>query len=151
MSRRPGFRDRIRGLLTVRDTPRRIAATFAAGIFIGISPLIGIHTLLGLLIAQAFGLNRFVMLSGVYITNPWSVVPIYTFCTWVGMLVLGVDYVLPEVDWHTVTASAVIHELRHVLMPFVVGTTIVGSAAAALSYIIMIKAARGVRASTDDK
>ena len=66
-----------------------IALAFSVGIFVGMSPLFGIHTILGLILAWIFSLNKFVTIVGVYITNPWTIVPIYTFATWFGGKLLG--------------------------------------------------------------
>jgi uncharacterized protein (DUF2062 family) len=52
------------------------------GVFIGMSPLLGIHTVLGLFAASVLRLNRLITLVGVYVTNPWTIVPIYSFGTW---------------------------------------------------------------------
>lgn len=137
--KRTGFRERLRGILTVKESPRKTAATFSIGVFVGISPLIGLHTLMGLALAQIFRLNRLVMLSGVYVTNPWSVVPIYTFCIWTGAMLLGVE-ALPHIEWKTLTIKGLLLDFSYLLLPFVVGTIVVGLAASFLSYFIVRRA-----------
>jgi hypothetical protein len=137
MAGRVRFIDRIRAILSIGDTPHKIAISFAIGIFLGMSPLIGLHTVLALAAAWIFRLNRLVILSGVYVTNPWSVIPIYTFCTWVGTLLLGIDDVLPTVDWRHMTMSSVFGDLRYILLPFVVGSTVVGLFSSVLSYFVI--------------
>ena len=52
------FRHYLRRLLALDDTPERIALAFAVGVFLAFSPLLGLHTVLGLAIAFLFGLNR---------------------------------------------------------------------------------------------
>lgn len=141
---RAGFIARLRGVLTIKDTPHRIAIAVALGVFIGISPLLGAHTLLGLAVAWVFRLNRLTVLTGVYVTNPWSVVPIYTFSIWVGMVILGTDRVLPDIDWESASMFSVLNDMRYILMPFVVGTIAVGFVSAVLIYVIVRKAAERV-------
>lgn len=131
------LKERLRNLLTVRETPHRIAFAFAVGLFVGISPLLGLHTILGLAFAWLLGLNRMVTLTGVYVTNPWSMVPIYTFCTWIGMLIVGVDIALTEINWRHMKMNAIALEFRQILVPFVVGSTVVAAAAAFLAYFIV--------------
>lgn len=135
------FKDRVRGVLTIRDTPNKLAISFAVGIFLGLSPLIGLHTVLALAIAWIFRLNRLTTMSAVYVTNPVSIIPIYTFCTWVGVLILGSDIVLTDVDWAHLTMGDLLHDLSYLLMPFVVGCTAVGLTAAVVCYFLIRGAA----------
>ncbi|HEX6323912.1 MAG TPA: DUF2062 domain-containing protein [Vicinamibacterales bacterium] len=76
-------------LLRVGDTPERTAAAFAAGVFIGFSPLVGIQTLLALLVAVLLRLNRLAMLAGVYVNLPWLMAPYYAGATAAGAWLLG--------------------------------------------------------------
>ena len=110
---------------------------FALGIFIGMSPLFGIHTLLGLLFAYLFRLNKLTTIVGVYITNPWTIIPIYTLSTWVGARCLGVNKLLPDIDWRHVTFRALMNDFSPLLMPFIVGTAIMSVFSAVISYIII--------------
>ena len=141
---RAGFINTVKGILTVKDTPHRIAVTFAAGVFIGMSPLLGAHILLGFAAAWAFRLNKFIILTGVHVTNPWSMVPIYTFSTWVGMKLLGINMVVPEVDWRADGIFGALKDLKYLLMPFVVGSIIVGLVSAVLGYVIVKRMAERV-------
>jgi hypothetical protein len=133
------LRDKLRLLLVVKDTPHRISVAFAVGIFIGISPLFGIHTILGILVAHLFKLNRFVTIIGVYVTNPWTIIPIYTFCTWVGAKCLGIQKILPDIDWGHITFSTLLKDLGPLLMPFLVGTVLIAILASVVSYAIIYK------------
>jgi len=79
----------VKKLLHIEDTPERTALAYAIGIFPGVSPFLGFHTLLGLAVAFLFGLNRVAILLGVWTNTPWWVVPFYLVATWVGMWVTG--------------------------------------------------------------
>ena len=131
------LRDRVLLLFSIKDTPHRISLAFALGVFIGISPLLGVHTILGILCAWLLGLNKLATITGVFVTNPWTIVPIYTFSTWVGARLLGIRKILPAIDWNHVTVSGLFTELRPLLMPFVVGSLLIGTVAAFLSYWIV--------------
>jgi uncharacterized protein (DUF2062 family) len=78
-------------LLHIEDTPRRTAAAYALGVFFGFSPLLGLHTVLGIALAFILSLNRVAVLLGVYSNLPWVIVPYYAFTTMGGALILRTD------------------------------------------------------------
>lgn len=133
------MRDRIKVILSVKEPPHRISLAFAVGIFIGISPLFGLHTILGIVVAYLFGLNRFVTIAGVYVTNPWTIIPIYTFSTWVGAKCLGVSHILPNIDWKHITLDKMLNEFSPLLKPFIAGTLIIGTIMSIISYIVIYR------------
>ena len=136
------FKDRLRNILTIKDSPHRLASAFAAGVFIGMSPLLGFHTILGIAAAWIFGLNRIVTITGVFVTNPWTIVPIYTFSAYIGAKCLGIKQALPKIDWAHITFSNSAHELKPLLIPFVLGTLLIGLISAVISYFIIYHAVR---------
>jgi uncharacterized protein (DUF2062 family) len=122
-----------------------VATAFSVGIFIGMSPLLGIHTVLGIALAYQFRLNRFVTLIGVYITNPWTIVPIYTFGTWVGVKLLDLDNAIPSINWHHITILSFVREFRALLIPFIVGNTFMAFITAVAGYVVIYEAVRRSR------
>jgi len=76
-------------LSRVPDTPERTAFAFAWGVFLGFSPLLGLHTVLGVLSILLFRLNKVATMLGVWSNVPWIVVPYYGLATWLGVKVLG--------------------------------------------------------------
>ena len=76
-------------LLHVADTPERTAAAFAMGVFFGFSPLLGFHTVLAIIVAFLFNLNRVAALLGVYSNLPWIIGPYYAFATMAGAMITG--------------------------------------------------------------
>jgi uncharacterized protein (DUF2062 family) len=86
------LRKAISSLLKVPDTPERTALAFAIGIFIGFSPVLGLHTLMGVAVAFLFRLNKIAVMLGVWSNVPWLILPFYSFATWVGVKLIG----LPE-------------------------------------------------------
>lgn len=140
------FRERFRQILFINETPRRIAAAFAVGVFIGMSPLLGLHTVLGLAIAWQFKLNKFVTLIGVYVTNPWTIVPIYSFGTWLGARLMGLGHIIPDINWSDISFLGFIEQFRHLVLPFIVGSTVLGTVSAAAGYAIVLHAVKKSRA-----
>ena len=131
------LRDKLRQVIGVKDSPRKIALSFGVGIFLGMSPLLGLHTLLGILAAWVFRLNKFVTIVGVYVTNPWTIVPIFTFATWLGGRLLGLEHILPDINWHSIGISELIRDLEPILPPFIVGSVFLGLVCGVIGYALI--------------
>lgn len=133
------LRDKLTLMLKLGDTPHRLSLAFAVGVFIGMSPLLGVHTVLGILVAYIFRLNKLATVIGVYITNPWTIIPIYTFSIFIGAKCLGIESIIPSIDWKSVSFSSLLNEFSPILMPFVVGTIIVGAVSSVVSYFVIYR------------
>jgi uncharacterized protein len=128
-------------LLQLDDTPHRIALAFGIGVWLAFFPLLGIHTILGLLIAFLFRLNRAAILVGIYVSNPWTLAPLYMAGTIVGCEILGVSSAeLTNVDWHLHGRAfyrALFENLRPYVWPFVVGNTALGIVGGIAGYVVL--------------
>lgn len=138
------IRQYLRRLLSLEDTPERIAKAFALGVFITFSPLVGLHTLLALAIAFLFGLNRVAVLLGLFINNPWTLVPFYTASTYVGGAIIGFPGMeaMPQFGWNQFFSHSFWLQLFHqwpILMPMALGSTIISVMLAFLSYAIALR------------
>lgn len=109
------------------------------------SPLLGLHTVLGILVAWIFRLNKFVSIVGVYVTNPWTIVPIYSFGLWLGAKLLAINHIIPHIDWAHLSMQELLRTMGPLLMPFVLGTTVLGSVSSLLSYFIVYRAVKQSR------
>jgi uncharacterized protein (DUF2062 family) len=146
MGKRLTLKERLRGIIHINDTPHKVAASFAVGVFFGMSPFLGFHTILALLVAWLFRLNRVAVLPGVFVTNPWSIIPVYTFCTWVGALILRVNIKLPEINWKHLSLNSLMVDFGGLAMPFFVGSLAVASVTALLCYVaVRITASRSAQ------
>jgi uncharacterized protein len=76
-------------LLHIDDTPERTATAFALGVFLGFSPFLGLHTVLGIVLAFLLNLNRVAVMLGVYSNLPWFLAPYYAFVTVAGTKITG--------------------------------------------------------------
>ncbi len=128
-------------LVHLDDSPSRVAAAFALGIFIAFFPILGIHTGLALLVALAFRLDKVAILFGAWINNPWTVTPMYTAGTLVGCFLLGESPAsLGAIDWSLsgrAFYASLFAGLRPLLLPFVVGNLVLGAAAAAVMFLVL--------------
>lgn len=129
----------------MRESPHKIAASFAVGTFIGISPLFGIHTLIGILFCYGLRLNMVATMTGVYITNPWTMIPIYTFTTWVGTKVMGVEFLKSDFSISHLTWGNVFSELQHLIKPFFLGSFLIAGIVAVLLYILIYRFVKKVQ------
>jgi uncharacterized protein (DUF2062 family) len=136
-----GVRRAFQVLLRVQDTPHRIALAFGIGVFIAFSPLLGIHTGLALGVAFAFRLSRVAILAGAWTNNPWTLAPMYMAGTGVGCALFGVSpESLGAIDWglHGHAFYAALFEgLRPLVLPFVLGNTVLGIVAGMLAYLLL--------------
>ena len=59
------------------------------GTFIAFTPTVGVQLILAFMIATFFNMNRPAAMIPVWITNPVTVAPIYTFNYWLGSKIFG--------------------------------------------------------------
>lgn len=141
---RAAIRKWLEALLHIDDSPRRTAAAYALGVFFGFSPLLGLHTLLGLAFAFVLNLNRVAVLLGVYSNLPWIIAPWYAATTALGAGLLNTNmppgfserlgrlFELSLVRWEYWRQLADL--LRPLLWPYVLGSTLGALILAAVAY-----------------
>lgn len=76
-------------LLLSHATAEEVAQGFAWGVFIALTPTIGLQSILALGLVALIKKNELAALLGVWVTNPLTAVPIYYFTYEVGHFVLG--------------------------------------------------------------
>ena len=79
----------IQKVLHADDTPHAIALGAAIATLIAFLPLIGLQTVLAVGIAAMFRANKAVCIPIVWITNPFTLVPIYGACFGLGRVVMS--------------------------------------------------------------
>ena len=147
--------ERLRPLLHSDDPPRRIALALAVGVFISCTPLYGVQTVLALLLATIFRLNKAVTLAGTWLNLPWFAPFVYGIGLKIGARVLA------EIRDREPESLAILfgqplrislHDLANVLpeisLALVIGTTLVGLAAAGVTYLIALGVIRRRRSRT---
>ena len=129
-------KQQFRKLLHLDDTPHRIAVAFALGVYIAFSPLIGLHTAMVFLFAWLFRLNTIALLLGSLVVNPWTFGPLLGSCLWLGLKLYGMKRTIPPLDWQQLTWMNFMVQLKPYLIPFVLGTTIIGIIGSVISYFL---------------
>jgi uncharacterized protein (DUF2062 family) len=111
--------DRVRGVLHLEDRPWRIALALATGVFISFTPFYGLQSVLALLVAAIFRLNKATTLAGAWLNLPWFAPLVYAAGWKVGALLV------PELSG--------IEDLPKALL---VGTTVLGFVAGVVTFVV---------------
>jgi uncharacterized protein len=132
-------RGRLRAVFGAGEPPERIAAAWALGIGIGLSPFLGLHTALALLLAVLLRLNKVDVLLGTMISNPWVLAGYFPACVVLGQWMLGVEVprvAIPELDLLLSPAAWREHGawLRPLMVSWAAGAGVVTIAGAAATY-----------------
>ena len=113
----------------LHESPERLAASWALGIGIALSPVMGLHTVLALVMALLFRLNKVDVLLGTLVINPWTLTVYFPAAVLLGKRITGVH--IPRFVKHNPTEilrAAVWHDnapwLRSVLLAWGVGATV---------------------------
>jgi len=136
----------LRVVLHTDDTPPRAALAFAIGVFIAWTPALGFHTLLALVIAFLFGLNRVAVLAGTFVNNPWTIVPIYSASAYLGSLLTGADVSLPRLEGKTWSdLFDFMAQCRPWIVPLTMGTLVMGLLSALVAFPVVLYGIRWYR------
>lgn len=134
-------------MLALEESSEKLAMAFSFGVFLTLTPLIGLHTPLALGLAFVFGLNRIAVVLGLLLNNPWTLVPYYSFSAYLGGHLIGFPDgpAFPEITfsslWDADFWIQVTHQWR-VLMPMALGSTILAIFIGVFSYPIAVYAIR---------
>tara|TARA_B100000700_G_C14816706_1_gene747875 strand:+ start:32 stop:490 length:459 start_codon:yes stop_codon:yes gene_type:complete len=79
-------------------TPAQRARGIAVGVFSGCFPLFGFQTILGVWLASFFRGNHLLAVTGTWISNPFTYVPLYWFNYKVGTSILGVSTNINDIN-----------------------------------------------------
>ena len=148
---------KFRALLHLDDPPRRLALALAVGVFISCTPFWGLQTVLCMLVATIFRLNRAAAITGTWINLPWFAPFVYGAALKIGLLIApglretnAASFELLLQNPHALSWATVWSWLRGSSLPLLVGSTVVGAVAAAVTYVIALTAlARRRRARGD--
>ncbi len=112
---------------------RRVVPAFSLGIFIAFLPFPG-HTLAGALAALALRINIPVAAISTWVSNPATVVPMYYLAYRTGSRLLGWE--LQPVEFE-VSIDWVQHTFVNIWQPMLLGSLLLGSAAALIGFVVL--------------
>ena len=125
--------------LRIRGEPRYIALGFALGLFIGMSPTMGIQTYIAIFFAALLKWNKISAAIGVWISNPVTFPVIYSFTYITGAKLLGIKNAIhPPGDLEqSISAFAkLIQKAPEVIWALILGGIILGIPVAVAGYYI---------------
>ncbi|MFC1853365.1 DUF2062 domain-containing protein, partial [candidate division CSSED10-310 bacterium] len=141
---------RLRSLLSLDDSPGKIALSFAVGLFITISPFYGFHTLLGILSFTLFRLNKVSVMTGAILNMPWISPGIYFPCYYVGAKIWKLVPALDRYElftwlqfktffssWFTFQTLFEPANFMKLFIPTLIGSTLIGFVISVCSYYIL--------------
>lgn len=136
-----------RGLLHLDDPPRRLACALAVGVFISCTPFWGLQTVLAIVVASLFRLNRAVTIMGTWINLPWFAPFVYGAAIQVGVLVApglreadGASLEILLRDPGALSWATVWSWVRGSSLLLLIGSAIVGTVAAVVTYTVALAA-----------
>ena len=164
---RRGLTGRLTAVFHLDDAPWKIALGLAVGVFIGCTPLYGLHTLMALLVAFALRMNKAATVTGAWLNLPWVAPFVYGISLKVGEFILSGGHGLESLRGLGLSELAAMirpylslerfHEgllgsfqlLFVASKPLFVGTTVVGGVAALATYFVALGAIRELRLLAD--
>lgn len=79
----------LRALGKATGTSRQIAMGVAIGFIVGWLPIVGIQMIVAVTVCTIMRVNKVVPLFPIWLTNPVTIIPIYSFNYWVGWNLVG--------------------------------------------------------------
>ena len=117
-------------LIRLQGTPHSIALGLAIGAAISMTPFIGLHVVLTLLLCWVFGGQSLAGLIGTLVGNPWTFPVIFLFTYRIGCAILGFDTGINVTI--NLSLDTLIHSPFQSIAPML-GPMIVGSIPAAIA------------------
>ena len=138
--------------LKIRGRPREIALGFALGIFIGMTPTMGIQIPIAVFFAAMLKWSKISAAFGVWITNPFTSPFIYGFTYIVGakVLRLKVKMTFPE-DFSWSIVKELLENAPVIFGAMTIGGILIGFPLAILSYYLSFAAVNKYQQRIKDK
>jgi uncharacterized protein (DUF2062 family) len=132
------WRSRWRELLRDPIEPRRTAAAFGLGVWIGTTPLLGVHTWLSFGMASLFRLPALASLLASNVSNPLTFVPITLLEVRLGSWLLGREF-------RAVPKALSAAEFGGYWLEAWSGWALLGTVGALIAYLLVLRALRARR------
>ena len=125
-------------IIRLKEHPQRIARGFAAGVFAGCMPLMGLQFLLSFLLALLIRGNKVTALMGTWISNPFTYVPIFLLNFKIGKFIINL--LSPELSLQmSFESGQKLTDLgQEITIAVLLGSIIVGLCSSFISYYIII-------------
>jgi uncharacterized protein (DUF2062 family) len=129
-----------RRFLKIRGNPRDIALGFALGLFIGMTPSIGVQMIIAAAVAALLKWNKIAAAMGVWITNPVTAPFIYSVTYLVGSRMYGTEKVFNPPDEMTFSiVKKILAKSPGIFYSLTIGGIVLGVPIAIAGYFISYK------------
>jgi uncharacterized protein (DUF2062 family) len=147
------LRPLLRWITKLRSSPKAIAGGLGLGTFIAFTPTVGVQLILAVIAATSFNLNRPAAMIPVWITNPVTVAPIYTFNYWLGSMIcdgppiaevsglfIDIGRTMARLEFWDIKEQflAVLNMGKDILLPLLVGSIAVGTITGLIVYMLSL-------------
>ena len=121
-------------VLRIQASPHNIAIGLAAGVFIGLLPVLPFQTILAVALAFVVRGSKIAAALGTWVSNPLNWVPCYLAFYHVGTLVLPFD--VPPLDMSRVEMAQLFESGWRLFAVMMTGGLIIAIPSALLSYVV---------------
>jgi len=124
--------------LKIRGKPREIALGFGLGLFVGMTPFFGLHTVIAVPLAALFKWNKISAAISVWFTNAATAPIIYSITYLVGARIIGIQ---KGFDWAEIDSFSAVYQLilktPEIVWAMIVGGVILGLPLSIAGYYIV--------------
>ncbi|WP_188722693.1 DUF2062 domain-containing protein [Nitratireductor aestuarii] len=134
--------------LRLQASPHAIAAGVAVGVFCTFTPFVGLHFLLAIVIAWMIRANIVAAVTGTALGNPITIPFIWGATLQLGNLILNqdlLDDIAKDDLGHHLLELEFASLWDPILKPMLIGSVLLGAAAAVIAYFLVLMAARTFR------
>ena len=132
--------------IKIRGTPEQISLGMALGLFIGMSPFMGFHTIAAVALASLFGWSKIAAGIGVCLTNPFTAPIIYPITYRLGARITGVpDSANLAALFKDDGVIGLIKSSPMIIADLVIGGVIIGIPLALIGYYSTLKMVTSTR------
>jgi len=133
------------------DPPELVAASFALGVAISFTPLLGFHWIAALAIAVVLKLNKVDVFLGTLVVNPLTIGPVSAVALPLGRFILRAEReALAHLPWkELLNTSFWSHQgprMRAIGLQWAAGMFVLALVSGALTYVVLVNVLRARRA-----
>lgn len=126
----------IRSMLALNLPPRKIALSATIGMFVGMTPLVGLQTYIAIGLAMLFRLPVLPAALCTHINNFLTMPFVYAAGIKLGLWVLKAELDV-DIDWSNFKIAEIWDAGKSIILPLLVGSTIIGAAVSVLFYFLI--------------
>lgn len=125
-------------LLRLKEHPHKLARGFAAGVFAGCFPFIGLQFIMAIIFAFMIRGNKFTAILGTWISNPFTYVPLFFLNFQVGKLILSFFVSNNDLDFSWDSLTELKNAGTEITVTLLFGSMIVGLCFSSIAYYLII-------------